>query len=587
MACAVHRAAVGLNAAALTPTRHARRRAVLQCQKICAPIERPREIGAHASSHGERISIRMSPESEPNQAPDTDTPGEATSRWRVPPGLGAVVLLVAWALAVTTLIERRPYGLDEPTARAVLSLWSVVDEVASPVLALGVPDFRALYLIPAGVPFSGSLLAVKLCTLAVVVLAVIGLFRWKRTQGDVEAPLLASSLFLLSPLAITSIDRIAVGPFLLLTFVLGAWADASYRASRVRFGGMYFAQLLLCITAATLHPAGIALPVVLAAAWWRERESERAAATPVPGRERTHFLVGIGAATVLGVALAGGWRAQAWFANPVTTPVAAIFALHVATAAGAALVWLVGGALTLGLLLTLWRLRARLRDDRLLAMLALGALVALPTGDSTYCMLLFAVLLYWGFPMLLGVRLGGAAGGFLSQRGVGFIVLFALLTAFLAADRDRFEEVRDGAPLTAQDQLIESLASAVQQAHHGTAGATGPTAEVGGGAGARAPRVASQWPGRTMIACRCGALPLPPATTDPQALLDELRGVDFVVFDPKLPGNQPLARNFALLGGERVETISLQPGGVVLRLHPAPAGTPAPAHGGGAAQARG
>jgi hypothetical protein len=34
------------------------------------------------------------------------------------------------------------------------------------------------------------------------------------------------------------------------------------------------------------------------------------------------------------------------------------------------------------------------------------------------------------------------------------------------------------------------------------------------------------------------------------------------------PLNRELSRSFATLGGARAETISLQPGGVLLRLHP-------------------
>jgi hypothetical protein len=83
-----------------------------------------------------------------------------------------------------------------------------------------------------------------------------------------------------------------------------------------------------------------------------------------------------------------------------------------------------------------------------------------------------------------------------------------------------------------------------------------------------APRVASQWPGRTMIACRCSALPLPPASEDETLFLANLKGTQFVVFDPLDPVNRDLSRSFAMLGGARAETLALQPGGVLLQLHP-------------------
>jgi hypothetical protein len=49
-----------------------------------------------------------------------------------------------------------------------------------------------------------------------------------------------------------------------------------------------------------------------------------------------------------------------------------------------------------------------------------------------------------------------------------------------------------------------------------------------------------------------------------------------VVFDPLNPANRALSRSFALLGGARAETLALQPGGVLLRLH-AQAQPPEPA----------
>jgi hypothetical protein len=477
--------------------------------------------------------------------------------------LWLVGALVAWALALTTLLERGPYGLDEATARAILFLWSISDAVASPIVTLGVPDFRAIYLIPAGVPFSGSLLAAKLCTVAVVLAAVAALYGWRRRGGDTESPLPASGLMLLSPLVVAQIDSIAIGPFLLLTFALGAWADRIYRDSRVRFGGMYFAQLLLCLTAATLHPAGLALPLALTLSWLRRQTPPPEQPGFVPGSDRTHVLTGIGIATLIGVLLASGWRLQPWFVNPLTGLAGGVFGLHPDTGLGETLFWVLGALMLLGWALTLWRTRGQLHEDVLLATLALAGVIALATGDSTCSLLVLTVLLYWGFALLLRVRVG-AAGGFVGQRGVAFALLVVLSTAFLSADRTRYERVGHGAELSAQDRLIETLATSIQQGH---APAAAPGAASGPQKAPSGPRVASQWPGRTMIACRCSALPLPPAVTDQDLFLANLRGIDYVLFDPKNPDNRVISQDFAMLGGAHAETLALQPGGVLLQLH--------------------
>jgi hypothetical protein len=78
--------------------------------------------------------------------------------------------------------------------------------------------------------------------------------------------------------------------------------------------------------------------------------------------------------------------------------------------------------------------------------------------------------------------------------------------------------------------------------------------------------VASPWPARTSIACRCAALPLPPAAKDPESQLALMRGVSYVILADSLD-SRPLANNFSRLGA-RVEVVSKQPGGVILRLQP-------------------
>jgi hypothetical protein len=78
--------------------------------------------------------------------------------------------------------------------------------------------------------------------------------------------------------------------------------------------------------------------------------------------------------------------------------------------------------------------------------------------------------------------------------------------------------------------------------------------------------VASSWPARTSIACRCGALPLPPATKDPASQIVIMRGVSYLILGDALE-NRALAANFAQHGSQ-VEVVSKEPGGVVLRFKP-------------------
>ncbi len=487
--------------------------------------------------------------------------------------------LVAWALAATLLLERTPFGLDEATSRVLLLLWSIADQVPAPVVALGVPDFRVLFLAPAGLLFSGSLLAAKIGTLVIFLAAVIALFRWRARQDDGEGPLLATGLLLIAPLALELIDRVAVGPFLLLGLALGAWADALYRATRMRFGGWYFAQMLLCLALPTLHPAGLALPLVLGYAWLRQPVPEAAAPAVIPGRERTHVLAGIALATLAALLLAAGWPHQTWLENPVAALGRTFFYVAIDSPLGDSLLLLAGSGLVLALLATLWLARRAWQADRLGQALVLALLIALPCGDSTFALLALVLALHWGFPLLLRVRLGGA-GGFAGQRGVAFAALMVLCTLFLLADRARYDGLRRAPVLSAQDRLMQDLATRVQAEEEQAAAQAQPGLVSAEERARRSPRVASQWPGRTMIACRCSTLPLPPALEDTARFAANLRGIRYVVFDPQDPRNLALNRAFAVLGGADAETVALQPGGVVLRLRadaPAPASAPQPA----------
>jgi hypothetical protein len=83
-------------------------------------------------------------------------------------------------------------------------------------------------------------------------------------------------------------------------------------------------------------------------------------------------------------------------------------------------------------------------------------------------------------------------------------------------------------------------------------------------------RIASQWPARTMLACRCDTLALPPAAKDEQAWFAMLQGLKYLVFDPRDPENRSLSHNLALMDAGKVETVALQRGGVIVEIKQSP-----------------
>jgi hypothetical protein len=137
------------------------------------------------------------------------------------------------------------------------------------------------------------------------------------------------------------------------------------------------------------------------------------------------------------------------------------------------------------------------------------------------------------------------------------VLLILVCTAFMRVDRIDLAATREHL-LSAEDRLISDFVEGVASVRDGEAlDAAHPAAPI---------VVASSWPARTAIACQCDGLPLPPAAKDPASQIAMMRGVSYLILGDN-PANRPLAYNFAQLG-QRVEVVSREPGGVVLRLKP-------------------
>jgi len=494
--------------------------------------------------------------------------GTTVNKWfdRLPTRWLAVPAIVAWAIAAIFLLEKRPYGLDEGGARAVGLLWSVAQQVATPIVTLGVPDFRAAWLAPVGILLPGSIVAARILALLLLLAAALLLFRRRAAQGEGEGALCAAGLLLLAPGSLLQVDTIGAGPFLLISLVPGAMLFERHRDEPVTFGGAYFGLLLLCAAAASLHPAGLALPARVLAHWARRARPDASPQPSYGGSPRLHILIGVPLVTLAGVFLTKHWQFANWLGNPLDA--LAVLVPFVTQAASAALRWIVGLAIAGAILATVIPRRNEAMRDPLLGIMALAFVLGLLAADGAWAFLAFALLLFWGFPSLLG-RSPAPAGGIDLQRGLAFAVLLVACTLFLVTDRARFEHVRAGGTLDSQDEVIESLATTIAR---GGKPSEASVANTG-------PRVASQWPGRTMVACACGALPLPPSLEDQDRFLRNLRGLDYVLFDPREPSLSGLARNFAGIGGDRVETTTLLPGGVLLHVLPPAASVPTPGQG--------
>ena len=483
---------------------------------------------------------------------------------RIPKEYLAYLALAVWGGMAFMLLNKTNYGLDEGGAHALLLVWSVADGVVSSIVTLGLPDFRTLFFIPAGVLWTGNVVAAKMTSMLVMAMVAWALHNWRKLDKEQEeSSLLATGLLLISPLTLHQIDAISVAPFLLFVFAMGAWTDKIYRESKQALGGMYFAQIFLCLISVTLHPMGLAYPLVLLWTWYKN---------PLDKERRNYLFAGILSALVIALVLTMGWRHVEWFANPV----GAASSLLLGPSDGGDLGidgWIFGVGM---LCLLLWivisqavGLWADLLGRILLAALVIGLFV----GDEIFGMVALVLVLYWGLPMLLS-RPVNEQGGFWRQRGIALILIFVVSTVYMLNDKASYQAVLLG-ELSPRDTLIRAFvenAAGIQKDETAHAQAHGNDAQ----GKAHQLRVASQWPGATMLACRCDALPLPPEARDSAALYAMLKGVDYLLFDPHNPANRSLSRNLATMQAGLVETVDLRKGGVIVQvgrqaIMPAPA----------------
>lgn len=461
------------------------------------------------------------------------------------PRLQGQLALLAWFVLALALLRHDAYDFEERAARALLVSWSVANQLASSVMTFGIPDLRIVLFLPIGYLWTGKLFAAKALSAAALALAGWLLHAWSSRRSSPESALIATGLLLISPLALAQIDSVSAGIYLVAAFAVGGWLDEHYRAGPRLFNGWFFSQILLATFTSSLHPAGLAYPAALLL-------STRSLS--LVARSRQIYIAAVSFSTLLTIGM--GWSEAHWFLNPFVS-LAGLFTGAPLADASPLMKWLPGAIALVLAAAVAWYRRDQLWSDVISRSLTIGALLGAMVGDTVWAMTVLCFILYFGMPLLLRKNEADAGSGFLKQRGWVIALVFFISTIFMHADRAHYEYARSGL-LSAQDSLIRSIARAA--AHDRD------VADADNGQHHRARFiVASQWPGRTALACQCDTLPLPPAAKDPETQLAAMHGVSFVLFDPKNPANADLARNFANLGNQ-AETLSLEEGGVILRI---------------------
>ena len=457
--------------------------------------------------------------------------------------------LIIWGGCVLALLRHDAFSINEGAAQAILFSWSIADQVASSVITLGPPDLRVLLFLPIGFLWTGSVFAAKILMLGIAAYIARLLFQWRQNITDTETALISTGLFMISPILIAQLDALDPGPLLIAAFIIGTMANSYYLLAPNSYNGWFFAQLFICAFSTSLHPAGFAYPLALI---WSSVNSS------IEPRQKKLLLSGAIFSSLLIPALRFGWNDLIWLHNPIDSLGEYFTPQSLITPQQTGTTLLVGGVIFTLLIVVVAFQRKSIRSDFFGRTLLIATILGIFVSNTSWPIIATSIIIFFGTPLLLRPLTTSIQPGFWSQRGFALSVVFICSLIFMQTDKFIFERNRNN-DLSEQDQLINTLSQEAESWRLSTD-------ELSDDAKPRQRFiVASQWPSRTMIACKCDTLPLPPATEDPQSQLRALRGISHLILDPKQTTSLDLVKNLSLLGGE-VETVSLQEGGVMLHV---------------------
>lgn len=461
---------------------------------------------------------------------------------RIPKPLWYLIIMCLWGAGIIGfgLVRFNALNIDEGAAMALLLNWSVSDQIVNPVTTYGGPDFRALLFIPLGVYWSGSMVAAKVFALIFCFAAAAFLYSWCLEKQDKESALLATGIFLISPVVIYLADTMSVGPFIIAVFGAALYLDKKYRASPHTISSLYFLQMLLVAIAVTLHPMGLAYPLALAWQWKQNPKSDK---------QKKQVWTGIGITVVVILAMQTGWIDIAWKSNPVVSLHKAIMGYNLRDPfvdnLAAGIIFLVP------IIYLLFRDYKNMLNDLMGTMILFSLLIGLVAADNNWAMIAVVFLLYRGIPALIAVNKSLHRFGFAGQRGIVFFAIFIMTFIFMQADKSYAKQLTLGAE-TPKDQLIQRLAQEAQEKD-------------------KPFLAASEWPAQTMIICKRDVVKLPPAKENGTALLESMKSkrsnkqITHVIFNHRNPQNHDLSRNIADLVGA-TETLDIQQQGVIVKI---------------------
>ena len=183
--------------------------------------------------------------------------------------------------------------------------------------------------------------------------------------------------------------------------------------------------------------------------------------------------------------------------------------------------------------------------------LLFAVIIGLFAADSSWAFIVYFLILFRGVVWLIKLNSLLPASGLVGQRGIVLILIIALSIVFMQVDKSHRFYIESGL-LDPVDEVIQAL--------YGYTKKLKPDAKF---------RVASQWPGRTMLVIKRDTLPLPPNVKNGKELIKITKGLTHIVFNQNDPHNTTLAKNVSE-AGDYMKTLAIHRSGVIIQIRQKP-----------------
>jgi len=432
------------------------------------------------------------------------------------------------------------YGIEEGAARALLLNWSIIHQIANATPLFGVPDLRALMFIILDLHWAGSLPAAKVFTLFMLLASALMFYRWSENYDNAETATMATAMLLIAPITVMQVDSISPGVFLLFCFITTFWLNEMYQNSERTVTGALFMMMVMSAFAVSLHPMGLALPLALFLLWLPKTGDA------ILKIKRRNLLITVVLTTIVLLLMRWGWSGLSWRADYLAN-LGVILTGSPIIQPKPPTGWGLIVASVLALVVSVYAYQRNFEFFSLTLVLACGLGLFLP--DTSWALIAFMSILAIGLPQLIAIHRRTGIQSLMGQRGGVLLLVVICASMFTSADK----HYREVSQLHLKSDVDYLITSAVGIANDDSQEFT----------------MASQWPGRTMLATKRDVLPLPPESIlqDNKVFIEKTKGVTHFLFNPNSPENKSLSQMSMSLG-QRMETIELLPAGIILEVHP-------------------